>query len=102
MTDSVFPRAAVPGLAGVALALGLMLAPAAAGADPYTGTPSPRVAAADTGSQVLGTSQERASSSSSGGLAVTGSDVLPLTVIGLGALGAGTALVLKNRSRQAT
>jgi len=82
------------------------LAPMAAHADPYTGTPPPAVGGNDLGPRVLGNVQERVFSRSEssagrgGALALTGSDVLPLTVIGAGALGLGTVLVLKNRRRQ--
>ena len=99
MTDFSHARTAARGLvASAAVAGALLLAPAAASADPYTGTPSPRVGAADSGTGAVGASADPRGSS--GGLAVTGSDVLPLTVLGFGALGAGTVLVLKNRSRR--
>ena len=82
-----------------AIAALLVLAPAGASADPYTGDKPPRVGAADSG-RALSTSQQSTGSSSRGGLPVTGSDILPLTVIGFGALGAGALLVRKSRTRQ--
>ena len=100
MTRFVHLRSGVRGLAATsAIAASLVLAPATASADPYTGDKPPRVGAADSG-RVPGSSQQSTGSSSRGGLPVTGSDILPLTVIGFGALGAGAVLVRKSRTRQ--
>ena len=104
--------------AGATAAAGLLLlASGPAQADPYTGAPPPQVAGADlgrpgsvaaagsgrvTGAGTSGSgtgtgSSGRGSSSTSGGLPVTGGDVLQLMILGLGALGAGTVLVRKSR-----
>ncbi len=79
------------------------LAPTAAHADPdpYVGLQPPSVSGIDVGTRPQAASDPPRSQSAGVGLAVTGSDLLPLTAIGLGALGAGAALVRNGRRRQA-
>ncbi|MGI8794812.1 MAG: hypothetical protein ACR2H3_16835 [Acidimicrobiales bacterium] len=72
--------------AGVAAALLLSAAPVAAQTS-YVGTPPPTVQNNDTGraTEVAGVQVER-------GLAVTGGDVVGLSILGFGAVGIGLAL----------
>lgn len=93
-------RMVAAGAAGAALAL----APTAAFADTYTGTPPPSVLSVD---NVAPAQRVRASNltpatsaTDAASLPVTGSDLASLAMIGFGALGVGTVLVLKTRTRQ--
>jgi LPXTG-motif cell wall-anchored protein len=79
-----------------------LLAPAAASADTYTGTPPPQVGAVDSAVRPKAKVQSASTASASdpASLPVTGSDLASLAALGFGALGVGTVLVLKTRSRK--
>lgn len=105
----------VRGLAVTATTIVVALSPGIAHADDYAGAPPPKVLGTEQGrvesasagrtssagrTGLADRSAARAAGSQSGGLPVTGTDVLPLTIIGLGAVGVGTVLVRKGRTRQ--
>jgi len=111
MTTNSHAGRTLRGFAAAAAVAAVALAPAAAHAETYTGTPAPQVGSTDN-AQVLGSSLNRggtvgtastgsvSAASQSGSLPVTGGDVASLALIGFGALGVGTVMVVKTRSRQ--
>ena len=89
-------------LAAVAALSIVTLAPGVAhAADSYTGTPAPKVGQVDSGA-VSGASRVRTESASpsaaAGSLPVTGSDLASLALLGFGAIGVGSVLVMKTRT----
>jgi hypothetical protein len=90
---------------GLGLVMALMaLAPGVARADAYPngGGNTPQVPASPNQSGASAqTAQANDPSSSSGGLPFTGADIAGMSVVALGALGAGTVLVYRSRRSSA-
>ncbi len=102
MKRAGFARAVRAGVAAGVVAVGFGLPAAASAQTLYTGTQAPDAGAADTFTAARSTPGLAApmGSQSSSRLALTGSDLVEVSLVGLGAVATGAVLV--RRSRRAT